>query len=852
MGDTKLEDLSRRFQEITRGFANQFELLRMMPTDDSVDAYQKGCVAKTPGTNNFPIGMQLLNSIPQTYESCKVGASLEFSNIKYNEMQQIKKNDIQKIPGLQFKVVDGYFLDNPAYFINGNSGNPPTVLSSGETQNMSDFNTSTKSFIRGQREFFSIEWQGYIIPDATGNWKISITSDDASYLWIGNHALYDYKTSNAQIKNGGLHGPKTREGSIYLIKGQVYPLRIQYGNNAANMTFNFTISSPSGENKTNSIIFILKKDGKFYEMKQRYFALVDSANPGYYSCYVADTGDDAQNNAIKVENISRTSEAQATIQRALWKGLNQTNANDARLIKPGNYARFNINANDASLVLYDSRGGELKRFFIESKSNMASNPELRGFLLRGGGEVYLKVLYRQKNGSEAVKYIGKTRIPGDSIASETFVREIIAKRTSNQSKPNYMNINDRIDNSRSLFSSDNKFKLTIDPNGNLVILYAIQGCKPTSKNLSGEDVMSNKYNESARFLYALDVDEKQNKYFYSKNIAGDQVVEMIPASSDSKNGGVLGYDRFINVGNYLPDIGPNFNFSLANKEQCEKTCKDDPTCNSYNHVEVKFNTGSFRVNYELCFTPKGSNENIIAPNSMNPIPPFAKDYLKSSLYIKDKHLDMSSNYMTTQLGVTNIDTYNGYSLYSAHDVSGGYFSTPKVIATESTSEWQDANNDLQKILWGTRGRDPVDEVNTAQDNEPEGFTFVREGLTYLNRNCSGNTADGCIRDISNNKIAPLKEMAANYERALQQLSQNRIDLSNNITNYNNLKQNLLDNDNTYKYSDAVDQTNPDKKTLLDGMNDDANEMLLQQNNVYLMGTLTTASLLILAIILSSK
>jgi len=179
MGDTKLEDLSRRFQEITRGFANQFELLRMMPTDDSVDAYQKGCVAKTPGTNNFPIGMKLLNSIPQTYESCKVGASLEFSNIKYNEMQQIKKNDIQKIPGLQFKVVDGYFLDNPAYFINGNSGNPPTVLSSGETQNMSDFNTSTKSFISSQREFFSIEWQGYIIPDETGNWKISIISDDA-------------------------------------------------------------------------------------------------------------------------------------------------------------------------------------------------------------------------------------------------------------------------------------------------------------------------------------------------------------------------------------------------------------------------------------------------------------------------------------------------------------------------------------------------------------------------------------------------------------------------------------------------------------------------------------------------
>ncbi len=822
MGDNALQNLSRRFKEIKNKYDNNFELLRMIPTDDAIDAYPKGCITKNPGTNNFPIGMQLLNNMPQTYETCKIGASLEFSNIKYQESQKIKSNTIEKTKGLLFKIIKGYFMDNPSYFLNGNYGNPPEEIKIGETQNMGDISSSTNAHINTKMDSISIEWFGYIIPDLTGNWKFNMGSDDGSYMWLGNHALYDYKTSNAQIKNGGLHKVNQKEAIIYMIKDQIYPIRIQYGNNTGNMAFNFSISSPSGETKTNSIIFILKENGKLYEMKQRYFALVDRpGNIGKYSCYIADSGtSEDSNKELKIQNISSTSETQSTVSKVIWYGLDEKNRDEVSKIRSGNYAAFD-NAL-GGLVIYDSKNTPLKTFKVDNPH--PTNPGFNAILMDSGGSVYLKIMYTKNDGSSGNMQIANSSLKPEAISSEVFRSEVDQKKTCD-TDPSKINYGQKITDKTSVIKTDYKYKLTIDSNGNLVLLCAFPGCSITAKNAQDQNIIKSTAN--AKYLYALDIDEKENKYFYTDNL--NKSMENVPNTSDSKKGGILGFTDFIPVGNYIPESTNNTFTIVKNLNECEKKCKQTKTCDSFYYQEKTDNKKYCKLNQ--------GTDGIIPYNSTNPI---TSTTIKSSqLYIKNKNLDMPSNYMANPIQTSTIDTYDKYSNYSGHTVLGSQFSTPKIVGPESTKEWKDANKDLQKMLWGTRGR--------------EGFTSSTiEGLTYLNRNCSGNTADGCIRDISNNKIAPLKEMAANYDKALQQLSQNRADLASKITNYNNLKQNLLDNNNTYKYSDAVDQTNPDKKTLLDGMNDDANEMLLQQNNVYLMGTLTTASLLILAIILSSK
>lgn len=133
--------------------------------------------------------------------------------------------------GLWLKTYTGYFADNPNWFItaSGNFGIADTSLSGGASIPVST----------------SIEWQGYFLPEVTGEYTFTTTSDDASYLWIGSTAASGYTTSNALVNNGGLHGSQSRSGSITLTEGVYYPIRIQAGNNAVTGLCTVEITGPA-------------------------------------------------------------------------------------------------------------------------------------------------------------------------------------------------------------------------------------------------------------------------------------------------------------------------------------------------------------------------------------------------------------------------------------------------------------------------------------------------------------------------------------------------------------------------------------------------------------------------------
>lgn len=73
---------------------------------------------------------------------------------------------------------------------------------------------------------------GYFKPTETGTHTLSSTSDDMSYLWIGDNAIAGYTPSNALINNGGTHGTNYAAGTIALTAGEYYPIRVLYGNTA--------------------------------------------------------------------------------------------------------------------------------------------------------------------------------------------------------------------------------------------------------------------------------------------------------------------------------------------------------------------------------------------------------------------------------------------------------------------------------------------------------------------------------------------------------------------------------------------------------------------------------------------
>jgi hypothetical protein len=137
--------------------------------------------------------------------------------------------------GLYRRTYSGYFNDNVNYF----DGTLPTAAAVDTSPISPGTILATTSY----------QWLGYWLATSdtifSGSGYFGLTSDDASYLWIGNTALTGYTTGNALINLGGLHASETATGNTPMTAGVYYPIRIQYGNNVGDTAFQFTVYSNS-------------------------------------------------------------------------------------------------------------------------------------------------------------------------------------------------------------------------------------------------------------------------------------------------------------------------------------------------------------------------------------------------------------------------------------------------------------------------------------------------------------------------------------------------------------------------------------------------------------------------------
>ena len=138
--------------------------------------------------------------------------------------------------GLYRRTYSGYFADNVNYFDSAS----PTAAAVDTSPVSPGAILATTSY----------QWLGYWLATSDtvyidGRTYFGLTSDDASYLWIGNTALTGYTTGNALINLGGLHASETATGNTPMTAGLYYPIRIQYGNNTGDSAFQFTVYSNS-------------------------------------------------------------------------------------------------------------------------------------------------------------------------------------------------------------------------------------------------------------------------------------------------------------------------------------------------------------------------------------------------------------------------------------------------------------------------------------------------------------------------------------------------------------------------------------------------------------------------------
>jgi hypothetical protein len=795
------------FGQISSDEANEYREIIADINDDIVKEFNSQTLAKyIPTANgnvitstpvgyvikdedkNFPFQMDLLSNNLYTHTSCKLELATRFSDILYKEQEEIRGNTIIKQPGLSYNVVDGYFNDDPTYFVNN------TPLNEGISTNI------TLSAITTKTEYVSVEWFGYVIPKTGDSITFGIEGDDACYLWIGNKAINDYSIENADAKNGGLHGMinETSKVQTFLNPGELYPIRIQYGQNAGGRGLILTIN---GE-KNYDILYTLTKDNKIYKQKQQYYTLVENTQSdtakGLFKCYITNM-DKYPDTEKSIQNLNSTSSTTLTdnVEFEIIKKWGTGN--------PGSYAKVD----NTGFHLYDSNGFKT---VIQTKF---SKTDSQNYWVELATYVNTVVININVDG-----------IILEEAFSKNYSDSVACRKWENDKKRNnriYALLHGgEINENNYLISNDSKYKLSISKQGELVLLRAKRITKRTKTDSNNIEFTYS--NANSRYLYNFRCNPRMNKMYYVD--AKNNQLNFIPYNSNF----LTSTGKFSEFSSYVPQkISGNIK---GDSTSCKSKCNANTLCSAV----YAYKTTS---NDDKCQFVMTSNENIRVGNLFNPLQPNSS-INSSTLYIKDKQIKMSGN---IAINGPFFSSEDGYKTYSAYSIGPSMTTAP--LGLEETPEYKELAKEVCEILKGNG--------NCEQPQQTQGFQgFSKEGFTtYNSYDCVNNTGEGCKKFIQTYKIDPLIKTATDYSKALQTMDANNTTFSNNLGSYNTTYDDLSKN-SVYQFRAEHTDFNNTKKSLLETANDDLDELLIQQNNMYIIGTITTATLLITAILLSSS
>ena len=230
------------FNQAINDIRKDYSLVYFAPDSKSVGKRDTGkCMAFAEYENLPSVAMKPLDRNLHTHESCKLNAGMMQSDDKWQNFMKYKtpskasdelgsSNIVER--GLKYKVVEGYFADNPEFFKSAK------ILSTGIAKTFDNITNSTNGYIKlsdsdTQQPRYSVEWYGTFTPPTTGKWKFSTSNSNASYVWIGKYAMSNMSAKNSIVNNGGLHDTRNVESKpITLQSGIPYPIRIQFGENS--------------------------------------------------------------------------------------------------------------------------------------------------------------------------------------------------------------------------------------------------------------------------------------------------------------------------------------------------------------------------------------------------------------------------------------------------------------------------------------------------------------------------------------------------------------------------------------------------------------------------------------------
>jgi hypothetical protein len=367
-----------------------------------------------------------------------------------------------------------------------------------------------------------------------------------------------------------------------------------------------------------------------------------------------------------------------------------------------------------------------------------------------------------------------------------------------QSVNNKMISKDRITESNPLFSENFRYKLCImrDKAGKK-ILALLASSRTTSE------------------FYTAEPDIKMNKLFYASTFVGNKFLREVPTELQTIS------DTYTKYSDMYPLSNQN-NLKLTNTNNCEQECNYG--CNYF---------------YKVTNATTGLTQCLISQQNDNSITYLPKQsdsaYSTSELNVKNKTIQTGDATKDNMYKTTKY-VANGYedgvnAGYSSFRIETNVVKNTDTPGPYGTSYVVESQNNVSQTTNSSRPISITNINNAMNAGKIENFTnVVEDSLTKLNQ------INGQIRQ---------------YESDMSRINPNRIDISNNITSINQTFLDMSGNQEKYDFTGQIIYAlEKEDRSLTAALLKDNAIYKEEQNTVYVVTTLTMATLLVAAILVS--
>lgn len=146
------------------------------------------------------------------------------------------------IPSEYLKTLDGKPGLKGEYFNNRNWEGEPALVRIDTVVNFGFSNLSPDAKINA--DYFSVRWTGKFIPPVTKKYKLAVSSDDGSFLYLNGKKVID---------NGGNHGELQANCEIMLEGGKEYDIKIEFEEGGGDAAIRLLWKDPFTEDRDPTI-----------------------------------------------------------------------------------------------------------------------------------------------------------------------------------------------------------------------------------------------------------------------------------------------------------------------------------------------------------------------------------------------------------------------------------------------------------------------------------------------------------------------------------------------------------------------------------------------------------------------